>query len=226
MYKGSYEVKPDPTASDLLLEEGEIEEDDLKCDDHPAVVRGLMADKILPHIRVNAAADYYGLPRLSELSRVQIQSILDKEWSPDGFSTAFNEAFHATHDKALETVFASTVAVHIDELVDSSDFNSLQITDECARAVIRSMLEKSHALQSDLDMTQKALLNSQAATIKECARADLERASADSTRNAKARVVEVLRSTSNCRNCSNDFGCTIWDNENLVRCKICLCKHF
>lgn len=89
---------------------------------HPHLQRDETAEILLQHIRVNAIADYYDIPRLAKLATSSIESILQNSWLTDSFPRVVQEVLSLTGDATLHAAITSTAVNHIEELVESQSF--------------------------------------------------------------------------------------------------------
>lgn len=80
------------------------------------------------HVRVNAIADYYDIPRLRDLASSMIEGILTRlGFSVNIFLDVLKEATEITGDKGLYRVLGSAAANHLEELVLNENFRAIDI---------------------------------------------------------------------------------------------------
>ncbi|KAG8533073.1 uncharacterized protein KY384_001856 [Bacidia gigantensis] len=104
---------------------------------------------ILKHIRVNAIANYYAIPHLALFTRTEIQRLIDKQWSAEGFCDALIVAFRATSDADLHGIMTSAASTHIDELLQLDEFVALQNIGVGSSSIIQNMANKIRALETE-----------------------------------------------------------------------------
>lgn len=178
-----------------------------------------MAALLRPHIKVNAIADYYNIPKLKEFANAQIQKILITSWSPDGFATIIEETRNSTGDKALLSILSTSAAVHIEDLLKA---NENIVPDNFANDVIRNL--------SSTIIVAKAMLNQRISTLEQELATQREIANAANAAQQSVvnypRSISLLQSTTACRNCHQEFGCYIEDHGYvMLRCAHCRCRH-
>ncbi|KAJ3454150.1 hypothetical protein MRS44_018044 [Fusarium solani] len=124
---------------------------------HQQTERTEVTEALLCHVRVNAIADYYNIPKLAQLANSKIQSILRDCWSAESFSHVVKEVSASTGDVALHDIITSTAAYHIEELVESQSFADLEVMSEfsikllrgCARRIREFEFQLQHNLFGD-----------------------------------------------------------------------------
>ncbi|KAF9777001.1 hypothetical protein IL306_004736, partial [Fusarium sp. DS 682] len=113
-----------------------------------------VTEALLCHVRVNAIADYYNVPKLAQLANSKIQSILRDSWLAESFSHVVKEASVSTGDVALHDIITSTAAYHIEELVEFQSFADLEVMSEFAIKVLRSCARRIRDIESQLQYIQ------------------------------------------------------------------------
>ncbi|EWZ28852.1 uncharacterized protein FOBCDRAFT_204642 [Fusarium oxysporum Fo47] len=113
-----------------------------------------VTEALLCHVRVNAIADYYNVPKLTQLANSKIQTILRDSWLAESFSHVVKEASVSTGDVALHDIITSTAAYHIEELVEFQSFADLEVMSEFAIKVLRSCARRIRDIESQLQYIQ------------------------------------------------------------------------
>lgn len=173
---------------------------------------------------MNAAADYYGIAHLVELSRSRIHTILETKWDPAGFFEAAKLAFDSTSDDALLEMLKDYAAKHILELVEQLEV-APDILNDFSFGVIKNMAQTHAATEMNL-RRRVELAETEIDTLKR----QMERANMALDEIEK---VERLSTRECCRNlhCDNVFGSWLenvgskWEPLFVLRCSKCNCKH-
>jgi hypothetical protein len=196
-----------------------------------------VVDEIMLHVRVNAIADYYDIPQLRQLANTKIQHVLDTAWSADGFSGIIREVFQCNGDMELRKIMASTVAAHIEELIELDDFVGLDIPSDFVMNIIRHTIStyrvnenlSNQELQVVKAQLREAEYRLQSAKQEEAS----ERSRSDRIIENIGNCCEILSEREVCRNarCDAEFACYIerggFVGEPIytVRCAKCRCRH-
>lgn len=217
-------VEPSSNSTDDDTPEA-LDSEDPHADNEPedAQKEPSILELLLPHIKVNAIADYYAVPKLCHLANVEIQNILDTSWSPCGFSSAIEMATSLTGDTTLPTVLTVAAAENIESLVEANeDIPCLDMANSVIRKLIAANKDtvKNHRGLIRGLKTQNLLLRTQKREGEE-ARENVE----------KFRT--FFNETSSCRStsCRAVFPChieTLGSGDSLrflLRCTTCRCRH-
>ena len=80
------------------------------------------------HVRVNAIADYYDMPRLRDVASSMIEGIFTRlGFSVNVFLDVLKEATEITGDKGLHRVLGLVAANHLEELILNENFRAIDI---------------------------------------------------------------------------------------------------
>lgn len=181
---------------------------------------------LLPHVYMNAIADYYDIKALVTLSKEKLQAAASSSQSPDGTALldAAAEALRRTGDTALHDTLAEATAGKLRQYLDAERL--VKLVNPFGVAVLKHVVareDKLHAAMASLSHerdTQQIRLRT--------AEARAERIVA----NIKS-CLALLCATGGCRNetCQAKFDCYIErrgkPNEPVLslRCARCQCRH-
>ncbi|VUC36828.1 unnamed protein product [Clonostachys rosea] len=76
-------------------------------------------------IKLNIAADYYGIAALSSKTRLRIKLILRISWKTDGFLGLLKKVEQDAGDKLMVKLMIDAAALHIDELIELPEIGAL-----------------------------------------------------------------------------------------------------
>lgn len=168
-------------------------------------------NKLISHVRTNAIADYYNVPKLCNLANKEIALLFQTEWSPVEFLEASKVVSSSTGDKNLHHMFAKIAAEHVQELLDYADnFAGLLALDGFTLQFMKD--------SADRIATLKNLLNFQAKHLIE----------AEKVKGNMGECVQKLENTKSCRHCQANFDCYIETPDNktyTLRCAKCFTRH-
>ncbi|KAM5354579.1 hypothetical protein ACJ41O_001226 [Fusarium nematophilum] len=107
-----------------------------------------VTEALLCHVCMNAIADYYNVPKLTQLANSKIQCTLRDSWKAESFSHAVKEVLSSNGDAVLQEVMASTAVYHIGELVESQSFAGLEVMSDFGIRVLRSCALRIRVIES------------------------------------------------------------------------------
>jgi hypothetical protein len=112
---------------------------------------GTMFQLLLPHICVNAIADYYDVKGLRQHANAKISHILETRWSPDGFMNIVQSALDSTSDTALHEIMVTAVLDHYEELIVRDDFDKVELTNSFVLRLVEQIGAKLRDAEHILD---------------------------------------------------------------------------
>ncbi|OAA64237.1 BTB/POZ fold protein [Niveomyces insectorum RCEF 264] len=188
-----------------------------------------VAQPLLAHIQVNAAADYYNLPKLGKLANEKIKHLLQTTWSAQGFLDAAKEAFSLTGDTALFKLLASTAAIHLEEIIDMESFAELDLPNDFTLQILRSCVGKLKTFKN----LQHAQSQLETDLNHERSWRESEAERAGKAMDNINECLQTLYMTKSCRNgnCTATFPCYIEAHGSAylpsytLRCARCRCRH-
>ncbi|KAF4438047.1 Speckle-type POZ [Fusarium acutatum] len=204
-----------------------VNEFDVRTVRYRTVKRQKIADQtvyqIVPHLRVNAIADYYGIDKLVKLSTSKIELILKKEIDFHVIPQVIAEMSTANRDSEIRSVIASATARYIAELastqalrtIDLEDQLTIEILEACGKRV-QKLMEHFSAVQNQHKEVMRKLEGDR-----------------DVTATKVRAIMQQLKNTPKCRNCKKDFLCYIDEPANVLvetsryvlRCRGCQYRH-
>lgn len=199
----------------------------------------ILQDTLLCHIRVNIIADYYNIQGLAQLSKSNLQRILEKEWHAGPFSVAAKEAINSSGDQELHQLIKSLAVTHIDELVTVREFADLGIFSELGFEILRDsvvqMAKNISELQTKMTKAEEGFEID--TIIREMEVAESQRETQEEKNRCKNIIHNIdicrekLADTSRCRHCDEPFNCYIESHgsasrpQYTLRCSHCRCRH-
>jgi hypothetical protein len=78
----------------------------------------MVVQHVLRHVRTNAIADYYNIPKLAELTRSKIQQAQQDQWDPNAWLDMTKTALPITGDSVFHDTLAQVFAGHASEFFD------------------------------------------------------------------------------------------------------------
>ncbi|KAH6952495.1 hypothetical protein BKA56DRAFT_504789 [Ilyonectria sp. MPI-CAGE-AT-0026] len=155
MYTEEYEVgSVDETSGSTTDHEPEVLQPEVDVSGwhppHQQPERTEVTEALLCHVRVNAIADCYNIPKLTQQANSKIQCILRDSWQAESFSHVVKEVLSSTGDAILQEDMTSTAADHIGELVESQSFADLEVMSDFAIKVLRNCALRIHEIESQL----------------------------------------------------------------------------
>ncbi|KAK7224968.1 hypothetical protein V2G26_012971 [Clonostachys chloroleuca] len=107
-------------------------------------------ESYLHHVRVNAAADYYQVTKLKELSRAKLQHLLRSHWHLEMFPTLVQTIHGMTGDEEVYNLLALFAVRHMNELTELPEVAELDWGSEFTLRVLRSCGRNMSLLSSGL----------------------------------------------------------------------------
>jgi len=231
-------VKEEESKGEIEIE-NEISSDFVKEDDEDPPTSRITetSDILLCHVNVAAIADYYDITTLKEVVNRKIKTVLDTNWSPDGFSTVIKKAFDSTSDPELRNLLASAAAEHILELVGQKDFFTCGIVNDFAADLLKEVMTKYNTRNKEL---QEELINTKSRLEANERYYEQEKAQCEALGKRISYINDSidgchdkLRETDICRNprCDVEFKCYIESGGTsdrptyTLRCARCHCRH-
>ncbi|KAJ4195507.1 hypothetical protein NW759_016441 [Fusarium solani] len=155
MYTEEYEVGSiNETSGSAISHETEVSQPEVSITELHLPPQQLdrvdVTEALLRHVRVNAIADYYDIPKLTQLANSKIRCLLGDSWQAESFSHVVEEVLDSTGNVALQEILSSTAADHIGELVESQSFADLEVMSDFAIKVLRSCALRIHETESQL----------------------------------------------------------------------------
>lgn len=184
------------------------------------------ATKTLPHVHVNAIADYYNIPDLKELAKLRIQEVHQRDdWDAKDFIHAAEKAIQLTGDESLHSMMARLVARHMKKLMDYDELGDL-----VGDFVLDVLRYHAVVVEADIRAQRRDLAQQNDDLEIRCLAAE---GKAHRLVENVNRMIDNTNQREYCRNtaCSEPFGCYIeqvGSNEQpgyLIRCAWCLCRH-
>lgn len=129
MYTGKYSAGTDEISLDTSKTATLAESEDAGAKTASEEAEHTKSLEILKrHVRVNAIADYYDIPRLRDVASSMIEGIFTRiGFSANVFLNVLKEATEITGDKGLYRVLGLAAANHLEELILNENFRAIDI---------------------------------------------------------------------------------------------------
>lgn len=233
LFKGEY--RNEVTEKLTLLEDNEFEQGKLlrirgsslsvlvldRDDDFPPTPL-LPRDIILQHIKVVAIADYYDIESLRQTAKSYISETFKLKWSSEVFPDIV-KAVYEVRDPELHEIICSTVAEHIEDIIQLGDSALEEVVDYNPVGIAKNVAERIRAQDSELK-TLRSKLRENDFIIKHLG------SSIDKISGTVFGIRQALSERQKCpaKGCKAQFDCflsenlRVWDCE--VRCSLCRCR--
>jgi hypothetical protein len=188
----------------------------------------MLVQRLLRHVRANAIADYYNIPKLAELTRSKIQQAHLDEWDPNAWLDVTKTALTITGDSDFHDTLAQIFAGHASEFLDKEQGG--EIIGDFGMGVLRHRIQAAN--MDDYRLRLEILELGEELRAEQVRREVLEARLHRVIENMR-NCVQTLGERDMCRNgtCHADFDCYIEQRGQThepmftLRCAKCRCKH-